>query len=95
MPIITLRMGSGSFPELTDDSIIVDNKEPWVVARLAGGMLNGDPALMLRLQLPDGRFAYAEMSQLGWCMAAKAFEARSEFERDNPGWEPEPDGHTH
>lgn len=88
MPVIDLRLdGDAAFPDLRDNPkvVVVDNATKWTVARLSAGMESGAPSLVLRLDLPDGQIILAETSQATWVAAARAFEARTEYEQEVAG----------
>lgn len=83
--MIALRVildGDGAHPDLdgkvgTDAVIHLGNDAPPIsVTVLEGGTVSGQPSIMLRLDLPDGRTVLAETSWRLLAAASRAIAAR-------------------
>jgi hypothetical protein len=83
MPQMELILeGDGAWPDLAERMrrgrvIHLGNDAPPIqIAALAGGMASGQPSVMLRLELPDGRTVLAETSLRLFLLAAHALAGR-------------------
>lgn len=77
--LILKPQGEGANRDLADkrDRIIHlgNNAPPIQIAALKRGMTDGRTSLMIRMEIPDGRFVLAEISLRAFLTAANALKA--------------------
>jgi hypothetical protein len=81
MQVIDLSLhGDGAFADLADkpQEQILKLPDGWPIqiATLDGGMASGNPSVMIRIDLPDGKVVLAETSVKLWQMCAAAMRGK-------------------
>lgn len=88
MPVLNIILdGDGCWPDAHPDQAHVMNcieHGAMSVALLRGGMESGAHSVTFRIDAPDGRIVLAQTSLALFLNAARMFQARLEYERDNP-----------
>ena len=78
MPIIRLILdGDGAFADLQGrEAEVIHLVDTFTVAALTGGMTSGNPSLMIRIDLPDGKVVLQQTSVALWHTVDAALRGR-------------------
>lgn len=74
--------GDNAWPDLKEKGFIEGDLE--AVAFLAGGMVSGQPAVALRIRLPDGSYVIAQTSGRLFSSAGRMLNAKYPKLHDGP-----------